>query len=148
MSEGRQLSTFFVDDLCFGIDVQTVQEVIRRLVITRVPLSPVQVGGLINLRGQILTAIDLRRCLNLPQRPLCEFPVNLIIRTEDGLVSLLVDEIGDVVEPGKDMFEHPPSTLRGRLRDFVLEAYKLPSHLLLYLDTRRLLAGVSSGTLE
>jgi purine-binding chemotaxis protein CheW len=144
MSEDRQLSSFFVHDLFFGIEVQRVQEAIRHLEMTRVPLSPPLISGLVNLRGQIITAIDLRRCLNLPERLPDRIPVNLILQTGDGLVSLLVDEIGDVLEPGEDTFEPPPAILQGRLRDLVCKTYKLPGRLLLVLDIERLLSDISS----
>lgn len=143
MSEDRQLSSFLVHDLFFGIEVQKVQEAIHHLEITRVPLSAPLISGLINLRGQIITAIDLRRCLDLPERLPDHTPVNLILQTGDGLVSLLVDEIGDVLQPSKDAFEPPPPTLQGRLRDLVCETYKLPGQLLLVLDTERLLSEIS-----
>ena len=87
--------------------------------ITRVPLAPPLVSGLINLRGQIITAIDMHRCLDLPERPPNQPSANLILRTEDGLVSLLVDEIGEVLGLSEDAFEFPPETLQGRLRDLI-----------------------------
>lgn len=140
MSGGRQLSSFVVHDLLFGIDVQEVQEAIRHLEITRVPLCPPLIAGLLNLRGQIITAIDLRVCLDLPERSPAQVPVNLILRTQEGLLSLLVDDIGAVLEPGQDAFELAPSTLRGQLKGFIRETYKMPDRLLLILDTKRLLA--------
>jgi purine-binding chemotaxis protein CheW len=142
MSGDRQLSSFFVDDLFLAIDVERVQEAIQHLEITRVPLSLPLISGLVNLRGQILTAIDLRGCLGLPKRRPDQVPVNLILRTDDGLVSLLVDEIGDVLEPGQDTYELPAATLPGPLRDLICEAYKLPGQLLLVLDIQRLLSDV------
>jgi purine-binding chemotaxis protein CheW len=146
MSGGRQLSSFVVHDLLFGIDVQEVQEAIRHLEITRVPLCPRLIAGLLNLRGQIITAIDLRVCLDLPERSPVQVPVNLILRTQEGLLSLLVDEIGAVLEPGQDAFELAPSTLRGQLKGFIREIYKMPDRLLLILDTKRLLAELLSMT--
>src|SRR5712691_1623782 len=98
MSMPRQLCTFMVGDLFFGVEVQQVQEVIRYLPMTRVPLAPRVVEGLINLRGQIVTAIDLRRRLELPERAEGQRPMNIVVRTAGGAVSLLVDDIGEVVE--------------------------------------------------
>src|SRR5713101_5367581 len=95
-ASGR-LSTFFVADLFFGIDVLRVQEVLRYQAMTRVPKAPEVIEGLMNLRGQIVTAIDMRRLLHLPERPGNAQPMNVVIRTDDGAVSLLVDEIGDVL---------------------------------------------------
>jgi purine-binding chemotaxis protein CheW len=106
---------------------------------TRVPLAPPVVRGLINLRGQIVTALDLRRRLELPDRPEGQLPVNVVIRTDDGAVSLLVDEIGDVVTVSEESFERPPDTLRGPARDLILGAHKLSDRLLLALDLGRVL---------
>ena len=137
MSESRQYCTFLVDGLFFGVDVTTVQEVIRPQRMTRVPLAPPVVEGLINLRGQIVSAIDLRRRLELPERPRDALPMNIVVRTDDGAVSLLVDEIGDVVEVDPGAFERPPETLRGVARRLIPGAYKLADRLLLVLDTER-----------
>ncbi len=137
MSEQSQYCTFILDDLLFGVEVQQVQEVIRFQNLTRVPLASNVVNGLINLRGQIVTALDLRRRLSLPDRPEGELPMNVVIRTEGDLVSLLVDEIGDVVEVDEALFERPPDTLSGVARDLITGAYKLEDRLLLVLDTAK-----------
>src|SRR3954464_4816791 len=98
MAGETQYCTFYLDGHYFGLDVLKVQEIIRYQEMTRVPLAPPVVRGLINLRGQIVTAIDLRRRLELAERPADHLPVNVVVHTEDGAVSLLVDEIGDVLE--------------------------------------------------
>lgn len=132
----KQYCSFFVADACFGVDVQAVQEVIRYQEMTRVPLAPREVNGLINLRGQIVTAVDLRRRLGLPDRPAGQLPMNVVIRTaEDGAVSLLVDEIGDVLQPPPETFEPPPALLSGPTRDLVAGVHKLKDQLLLILNT-------------
>src|ERR1700760_3596719 len=100
-----QYATFVVEDLFFGIDVLRVQEVLRYQQMTRIPLAPAVAGGLINLRGQIVTAIDMRCRLGLRPRSSEALPMNIVVRTEDGPVSLLVDEIGDVVEVDPDSSE-------------------------------------------
>jgi purine-binding chemotaxis protein CheW len=137
MSDERQYCTFFLDGHYFGIDVLKVQEIIRFQQMTPVPLAPPAVRGLINLRGQIVMGIDLRRRLGLSERPVEDLPVNVVVRTDDGAVSLLVDEIGDVVEVSEQQFEAPPQTLRGDARELVHGAYKLPKRLLLILDADR-----------
>jgi purine-binding chemotaxis protein CheW len=137
MAEEQQYCTFFVDGYFFGLDVHQVQEIIRYQEMTRVPLAPPVVRGLINLRGQIVTAIDLRRRLELHDRPADQLPVNVVVRTEDGAVSLLVDEIGDVLEVSEKLFERPPETLQGIARELIRGAYKLKDRLLLILDTER-----------
>src|SRR5262249_57081002 len=121
----QQFCTFFLDGYYFGLDVLRVQEVIRYQEMTRVPLAPAVVRGLINLRGQIVTAIDLRRRLDLPDRPEGELPVNVVVHTDDGAVSLLVDEIGDVLQVPEEAFERRPETLRGAAPDLIRRAYKL-----------------------
>src|SRR5271166_5637497 len=93
-----QYSTFFVADLFFGVDVLNVQEVLRFQPMTPVPQAPGVIEGLINLRGQIVTAIDMRRRLRLPPRGGEQMPMNMVVRTGEGAVSLLVDEIGDVLD--------------------------------------------------
>jgi purine-binding chemotaxis protein CheW len=136
MSEATQYCTFLLDGRYFGVDVQQVQEVIRYQEMTRVPLASPVVSGLINLRGRIVTAIDLRRRLGLPDRPADKLPMNVVVRTGDEAVSLLVDEIGDVIEVPADQFESPPETLRGVARTLVDGAYKLEDRLMLVLNTR------------
>lgn len=141
----QQYSSCFVDDVMVGIQVETVQEVTSGSDLTPVPLAPALVSGLLNLRGQILTAIDLRRCLQLGDRPAGQRPVHIILRTDEGRVSLLVDQVGDVLEVNDDDFEVPPRTLRGRLRELISGAYKLDGRLLLVLDTAAVLACSADG---
>ena len=135
----RQYATFVVDDLFFGVDVLRVQEVLRYREMTAVPRSDGIIEGLINLRGQIVTALDMRRRLNLPRRADGETPMNVVLRSEGGAVSLLVDDIGDViaVEPGD--FEPPPATLDPAARDMLEGVYKLEGRLLLVLASNQLL---------
>lgn len=137
MADEHQFCTFYLGNQYFGLDVLRVQEIIRYQQMTRVPLAHPVVQGLINLRGQIVTAIDLRRRLDLPERPADQLPVNVVVQTDDGAVSLLVDEIGDVLEVSESQFERPPETLRGPARDLLRGAYKLDQRLLLVLDTDR-----------
>jgi purine-binding chemotaxis protein CheW len=136
----RQFCTFYVDSLFLGIDVQQIQEVIRYQGMTRVPLAAAAISGLINLRGQIVTAIDLRCRLGLPLRKADETPMNVVVRDGENAVSLLVDRIGDVLEVDDDLFESPPSTVRASVRGLIVGAYKLSDRLLLVLDTERALA--------
>lgn len=132
-----QFATFFLDGLYFGVEVLCVQEVIRYQALTRVPLAPPVVEGLINLRGQIVTAIDLRRRLGLRPRAVDRLPMNVVVRTVDGAVSLLVDEIGDVVDVRDAAFEPTPATIKGRATDLIAGVYKLNGRLLLTLDVAR-----------
>lgn len=132
-----QFCTFYLDKLLFGVELKGVQEVIRSLDVTKVPLAPSVVTGLINLRGQIVTAVDLRRRLELEPRLPGMLAMNVVVRSEDGAVSLLVDEIGDVVEVEEGTLEPPPETLRGSARSMILDVHKLKDRLLLVLDIEK-----------
>ena len=141
---GRQYATFFVDGLFFGIDVLEVQEVLRYQEMTRVPLAPDVIEGLINLRGQIVTAIDMRRRLKLRPRTDGKTPMNTVVRTEEGAVSLLVDEIGDVISVDAETFERPPNNINPEAKELLQGVYKQKDRLLLILDTKKTI-GLGSG---
>ena len=136
MRIATQLCTFRLDDLLFGVDVLRVQEVIRAQPMTRVPRARPAVRGLINLRGQVVSALDLRTVCGLEpggDRAL----MNVVVRTDDGAVSLLVDAIGDVVDLRDAEFESVPETLRPELRRVVVGVHKLDGDLLLEVDVDR-----------
>ncbi|MDP9300674.1 MAG: chemotaxis protein CheW [Actinomycetota bacterium] len=130
----KRLATFTVDGRFLGVDVTRVREVLRPQELTRVPLAPPQIAGLINLRGEIVTAFDLGVALGRRRRGHEERPMNVVVTTEHGPVSMLVDAVSDVLDLEEDAFERPPSTLRGAARDLILGAYKLDGRLLLELD--------------
>jgi purine-binding chemotaxis protein CheW len=131
----KQYCTFLLDGLFCGVEVKKVQEVIRFLPITETPLAPSEVAGLINLRGEIVTAIDLRKRLGRQSMPEGRLPMNVIMRTDDGAVSFLVDEIGDVIEVSEDCFEISPPTLTGAISKLIVGTYKLKGSLLLVLNS-------------
>jgi purine-binding chemotaxis protein CheW len=136
----NQFCTFYVDGLFLGVEVVQIQEVLRYQDMTPVPLAPKAVQGLINLRGQIVPAIDLRPCLGLPARPAGARPMNVVVRQEEGACSLLVDEIGDVLEVDPGAFEQPPENLNTAARGLIRGVYKLADSLLLILDVDAALA--------
>ena len=133
----KQFATFVVGQLHFGVEVLQVQEVLKYQPMTRVPLVPGVVQGLINLRGQIVTAIDLRERLSLGPRPTHTLPMNVVVRTSGGVVSLLVDEIDDVVDLDEQRLEATPATVTGAARDVIAGVYQLKDSLLLALDVER-----------
>lgn len=133
----HQFCTFYLNGLLFGVELKGVQEVIHALDMTQVPLAPEVVRGLINLRGQIVTAVDLRRRLELKPGPPELQVMNVVVRSDDGAVSLLVDEIGDVVEVEEASFEPPPETLRGTIRTMILGVHKLNGRLMHVLDIEK-----------
>lgn len=139
MSGEQQFCTFYLGGLYFGMAVTKVQEVIRYQEMTPIPLAPCVVSGLINLRGQIVMAIELRRVLGFDDRPPGALPMNVVVRTDEGAVSLLVDRIGDVIQVEAEAFERVPDTLTGVARELILGAYKLTDSLLLVLDTERII---------
>ena len=130
----KQVCTFTLGDTLFGVDVSAVQEVLRPQALTRVPLAPSVVRGLINLRGQILTAIDLRERLGLPPAPANIPGMNLVVRLPDEILSFLVDDVGEVLNLSQDHFEEAPVTLQGAIREVTSGVYKLQGRLLLLLN--------------
>ena len=137
MIEPHSLVTFKVDGLRFGIDVARVQEVLRATTNTRVPLAPQVIGGLVNLRGEIVVALDMRRRLGLPDAAHDAQRMNLVVRTPEGPISLIVDEIGEVMEPTEDQLERIPDTLRGPVRQYADGVVKATGGPLLILNVER-----------
>lgn len=132
-----QLVTFVLAEHTYAVEVSHVQEVLRAQPRTRVPLAPPAVAGLINLRGQVLTAIDLRTQLGLPARPHGVEPMVVVVRAPGDPLALLVDTIGSVIEVEPHQFEAPPDTLTGPARQLVTGAYKLPDSLVVLLNLHR-----------
>lgn len=131
-----QYCTFLLDGHLFAIPVGSVQEVLKAQELTAVPGAPPEVSGLINLRGQIVTTVDLRERLGLPARGREMPTVNVVVRSANGdVVSLRVDEIGPVVDPPEYSFEAPPETVPARIRALVTSVCKLDRQLMLVLDT-------------
>jgi len=137
--QSLQVCTFYVDGQLFAVEAKSVQEVIRYQDITEVPMAPSSIVGLINLRGQIVTAIDLRTRLGLPKREPGKLPMNVVIRSGENAISLLVDQIGEVQSVDAGDFESPPDTLRSSSRQFISGTYKMSDGLLLLLDIDRTL---------
>jgi len=130
MSDRRQFCTFWMGQRLYGMPVEEVQEVIREQAMTRVPLAGAMVRGLINLRGKIVTAIDLRKGLGLGDQG-CKGPLmNVVVSCDDQVVSFLVDAIGDVLDVEEAAFEDVPDTLQGETRNLVTGVYKLSTGLL------------------
>jgi len=133
----RQFATFEVADQLFGVEVHTVQEVLSYNEYTPVPLAPAAVGGLFNLRGQVIAAVDLRVQLGLVRQAMQGPVMNVILRGDGEPVSLLVDRIGEVVDLDDEAFEPPPDTLAGPTRELVVGTFKLDGRLMLALDVNQ-----------
>jgi purine-binding chemotaxis protein CheW len=142
MNDQSQYCTFWVDGLFFGVAVSSVQEVLRYQPLTAVPSAPEAIRGLINLRGQIVTAVDLRCRLGLPPRDAGALPMNVIVRSRGEVVSLLVDDIGDVItvdtspRTGLEL-EPAPANVPSVVQDVVHGVLALPEAILLVLDADR-----------
>lgn len=139
MPDSRQFCTFYLQGKCYGIDVLHIQEVVLSQPLTCVPLADPMIRGLMNLRGQIVTAIDVRRRLGLPERDSESEPINVVMQTSDGAVALQVDEIGDVIDVDDRQFETPPPMLSAADRELIEGAYKLADQLLVVLNPDQLL---------
>lgn len=132
--------TVYLNDQLFGIPVLQVQDIVRTQSITRVPLSPPEIAGSLNLRGRIVTAIDVRQRLGLPstlgqQKKL----MNIVIETKGELYSLLVDKLGEVLSLPESKFEKNPSTLEERWRDVASGIYRLDGTILIVINVNALL---------
>jgi purine-binding chemotaxis protein CheW len=132
-----QVCSFALAGFWFAIPVGRVHEVLRAVSITRVPLAPPVVRGIINLRGQLVSAIDLRARLDLA--PNDASPMAICVRVSEGLASLLVDEIGEVITVDRDSFEAPPATTDPHIRPFLSTVCKQADRLLLLLDLDRVI---------
>ncbi len=136
----RQFATFHVGPLYCGVPALAVQEIVRHQRMTPIPLAPRVIAGLLNLRGEVVPALDLRRRFGLPPAAeSAEPPMNVVIRSSGNVISLLVDQIGDVLDIGEELFEPPPETLVGSRRALLSGVYKLPEGLLLSLDIEKTL---------
>lgn len=135
---GRQLCTFVVGEHLFGVDVCHVHEVIRNQEMTIVPLAPRIVRGLINLRGQIVTAIDMRERLEMEPFATDHDPMNVVVQNGEGAISLLVDEIGDVMDVDFRLQEEAPPNLSPVVSELLSCVYKIQDRLLLVLDATKI----------
>ena len=134
-----QLATFFLKDELFGVNTLHVQEILTYQEITSVPLAPDYVRGLINLRGQIVTVIDLRSRLGFEKLEEERAGMNLIVNSDEGLMSLLVDNIGNVLDISVDRLLPPPGTIRGVAVHYIQEVCQLEEELLIVLDLQSIL---------
>lgn len=138
LTSANSYCRFRVAGFDFGLETEIVQEVLKTQRISYVPRAPKSVRGLINLRGQIVPAIDVRQILGFePCDP--KKAMNVVVFTSSGSVSLLVDEIEDVLMVEAESFEEAPGTLQGTARTLTRGAHKLHDRLLLLLDVGKTL---------
>lgn len=142
MSATEQFSTFTIGDRLYGINVMKVQEVTKTMGMTRVPLAPDYVCGLINLRGQIATAVSLRELFKIPgETPANE--MNVVCRVDGLLFSFLVDDIGDVVELETSTMAPLPASVEPNLRRYLQGVYKLPNRILSIIDIEKISTAIN-----
>jgi purine-binding chemotaxis protein CheW len=138
-SENRDYVTMSIGGQLFGIPVLKVQDVLGSQTITRVPLAPVEVAGSLNLRGRIVTAVDVRLRLGLPKRENDKAAMSVVVEHENELYSLLVDSVGEVLSLESRDYQRNPPTLNPRLREFSDGIYRLNDSLLVVLSVPSLL---------
>lgn len=131
--------TWTVADQIFGIPVLQVQDVLAINKINRIPLAPPEVAGSLNLRGRIVTAIDVRRRLNLPPREETSRCMSIVVEHKGELYSLMVDHVGEVLSLAASYYERTPATMDNKWREVSNGIYRLDGQLLLVLDIRKLL---------
>lgn len=141
----REYVTMVVAGQMFGIPVLQVHDVLGPQKITRVPLSPVEVAGSLNLRGRIVTAIDVRTRLGLSTEDR-KNPMSIVVEQDGEFYSLMVDQVGEVMELPRANYEKNPSTLEERWREVCDGVYRLETGLLIVLDIRRLLKFDNTST--
>ncbi len=133
--------TVTIADQLFGIPVLSVQDVLGTQNITRIPLAPAEVAGALNLRGRIVTAIDVRCRLNLP--PQENDPgaarMSVVVEQDNEPYSLLIDAVGEVLSLPAERYERTPATLDSRWREVASGIFRLENELLVVLDVEKLL---------
>jgi len=143
VAEKRAASMFVTmtvrGQLC-GIPVLSVRDIIVTQKMTRIPLAPPEIAGSMNLRGRIVTAIDLRRRLHLPARDGGEAGMSVVVERQGELYSLVVDSVREVIEFDEHQIEANPPTLAAGWREFSSGIYRMASELLVVLNTERVLA--------
>jgi purine-binding chemotaxis protein CheW len=135
-----ELTTFYVGDLLLGVDIHQVEEINRQLNMTPTPHTSEIVRGVVNLRGEVVTVLDLRRALGLEATEICDSSRNVIVNSRGERIGLLVDQIADVVIATTDQIEPPPANVNGIDGRFFTGVYKLESELVVVLDIEQVLS--------
>ncbi|HOO51591.1 MAG TPA: chemotaxis protein CheW [Alphaproteobacteria bacterium] len=146
LAEGKtkEFLTIEIQGQMFGIPILQVQDVLGELKVTRIPLAPPQVSGSLNLRGRIVTAIDVRKCLGLPPLEEAEAAtrMSVVVNYDDELYSLIIDCVGDVLTLHNKDFEANPATLDLIWKSVSLGVYRLDGRILVVLDVPKLLSSL------
>ena len=137
--DSDEFVTMKIFDQLFGIPVLKVQDVLGPQKINRIPLAPPEVAGALNLRGRIVTAIDIRKRLGLPPRPEGDEGMNVVVEQGSELYSLVIDTVGEVLSLSSADFERNPSNLDEVWREVTAGIYQLDGKLMVVMDIDRLL---------
>ncbi|MBL8642049.1 MAG: chemotaxis protein CheW [Alphaproteobacteria bacterium] len=138
-STQKDFLTIDINGQKFGIPILQVQDVLGEIKVTRIPLAPPQVSGSLNLRGRIVTAIDVRKCLGLPTLEENKKHMSVVVIHDDELYSLIIDKVGDVLTLQEKEFEQNPATLDITWKSVSLGVYRLDGEILVILDVPKLL---------
>lgn len=137
--ETEEFVTFTIAGQLFGIPVLKVQDVLSTYRITRIPLAPREITGSLNLRGRVVTVLDVRLRLGLPPRPDGAEHMSIVAEDDGELYSLMVDAVGEVLALPNSIYERNPATLDPKFRAYSDGIYRLEDELLVVLDVNRLL---------
>ena len=135
-----QFATFYVGDMLLGVDIQQVQEINRQLNVTEVPHSPVHIRGVINLRGEVTTVVDLRKILGLPPGEVTREGRNLIVTSQGESIGFLVDRISDILTLRSDQTDPPPTNVDGVAARFFSGVHSMESEILVILNIEEALS--------
>lgn len=135
-----QLATFYVDELLLGMEIDQVQEINRHLDITEIPDAPPNLRGVINLRGDVVTIVDMRSILGLPRQDISDSSRNVVIQSHDEQIGLLVDRIADIVNVDPEEIEPAPANIDGVGGRFFRGVYTMPDSILVLLDVEEALS--------
>ncbi|MEA3357800.1 MAG: chemotaxis protein CheW [Thermodesulfobacteriota bacterium] len=136
-----KLATFYIGDALCGMDILKVQEINKFTDVTKVPQSPEYVIGILNLRGQIVTVIDIGKKIGLSSTTVTEMSRNIIIKLQNEYIGLLVDSIGDVVLADMKKIEKPPANIGGIQGNFFEGVFMAEKDLIGILDVEKVLKG-------
>lgn len=142
MNISKTYSTFHIEDFYFGILTTDVTELTKENEVTTVPLAPASVHGLINLRGRIVTAINMRQRLGMTQSQYSDKNITIFLSHKGDLFGLLVDGVSDILELDAESFEPPPSNMAHSSQDMILGVHKLADKLLFILDPAKIIDGI------
>lgn len=135
----RQYVTMRIQGQLLGIPVLQIDDVLRPREITPVPMSPPEIAGMLNLRGRVVTAVDLRQKLGLPEHEERDKSMHVVTTYQGDLYSFLIDEVGDVLTLPAEEFESPPANLETHWKMIASGIYRLESELMVVLDVQKLL---------